>query len=612
MRRRSITKNSTVLNITLVGNPNVGKSTIFNSLTGLHQHTGNWPGKTVENITGEYSYNGKKYEVCDLPGTYSLEPNSAEEEVTSSYIRSGRYNALIIILDATCIQRNLRFAMQILKFVKAKTIICINLIDEAEKKGITVNSKRMSEMLGVPVIKTAARDNKGLEELRSLIECVAEEKYNYTDNNYAYSEQYAEQIFKDCCNISDNEPDKKDRMIDRILISKRFGIPAMILILCIIFFITIWGANVPSQFLMVLFEKVGEKLTQILEGIHCPGLIESALIDGVYTTVTWIIAVMLPPMAIFFPLFTLLEDSGYLPRIAFNLDSCFQKAGAHGKQSLTIAMGFGCNACAVTGCRIIDSPRERLIAILTNSFTPCNGRFPMLIAIISMFMLGNNNGAAAAAEKTGILIIVIAVSLGVTLLISKLLSKTVLKGIPSSFVLELPPYRRPQFIKVIIRSIFDRTLFVLGRAVAVAAPAGLFIWVLANIKIADISVLVHIKNLIDPVGIAIGLDGAILMAFFLGLPANEIVLPIILMIYLQTGSLNELPDIEVLKTILIENGWTFTTAICTIVFSLFHFPCSTTLLTIHKETKSIKWTLASFIIPLLTGVIVCLFIKIII
>ena len=595
-----------------MGNPNVGKSTVFNSLTGLHQHTGNWPGKTVENVSGEYLYNGRKYNVCDLPGTYSLEPNSAEEEVTSSYIKSGNYNALIIILDATCIQRNIRFALQILHCVKAKAIICVNLIDEAEKKGITVNTKKMSEMLGVPVIKTAARDNIGMDKLKSVIESVSAEKYNYGDiQNNADQEKIGEQLYDECCIASTNEPDKKDRIIDRILLSKRFGIPAMILILCIVFFITIWGANIPSQLLMVLFEKGGEKLRQILDAIRCPSLIESALIDGVYTTVTWITAVMLPPMAIFFPLFTLLEDSGYLPRIAFNLDSCFQKAGAHGKQSLTIAMGFGCNACAVTGCRIIDSPRERLIAILTNSFTPCNGRFPMLITIISMFMIAGKTGAAAAAEKTGILIIVIAISLGITLLISKLLSKTVLNGIPSSFVLELPPYRRPQIVKVIVRSVFDRTLFVLGRAMAVAAPAGLFIWILANVSINGISVLVHMKNILDPIGIAIGLDGAILMAFILGMPANEIVLPIILMIYLQTGSLSELPDIEVLKSILTENGWTVATAVCTMMFTLFHFPCSTTMLTIHKETKSIKWTFASFIIPLLTGGIICFLVNII-
>ncbi len=598
-------------NIALAGNPNVGKSTVFNSFTGLHQHTGNWPGKTVENTQGEYVFNNARYIVQDLPGTYSLNPNSAEEEVTCEYIKSGNYDALIIILDASCIERNIRFAVQILNFVKRKVIICVNLIDEAEKKGIEVDCEKMSELLGVPVVAAAARSGIGLKELKCEVERTV-----YTENktndvpNKINDKKFSREIYEKCCRFADNNTDGFDRKIDKYLISKKFGIPFMLLILAGIFWITIVGANYPSDLLSSFFEFLGDKLKVALFEIHCPELIISALVDGIYTTLTWIVAVMLPPMAIFFPLFTLLEDSGYLPRIAFNLDSCFRKANAHGKQALTIAMGFGCNACGVTGCRIIDSPRERLIATLTNSLVPCNGRFPMLIAVISMFFIGTYSGITASAAEAMILLLLIVFSVIVTLAVSYFLSKTFLKGIPSSFVLEMPPYRKPQIGKVIVRSIFDRTLFVLLRAVVIAAPAGLLIWILANVNIGDTSVLACCTDFLDPLGKIIGLDGAILMAFILGFPANEIVLPIILMIYLSNGTLTAIPDLVQFHEILIQNGWTITTAICTLVFALFHFPCSTTCLTIYKETKSKKWTALSFLLPFIIGIVMCLVINV--
>lgn len=596
-------------NIALAGNPNVGKSTVFNSFTGLHQHTGNWPGKTVENTQGEYSHNHIRYIIQDLPGTYSLTPNSAEEEVTCEYIKSAEYDALVIVLDASCIERNINFAVQILKCVNNKVIVCLNLIDEAKKKGIAIDKEKMSELLGVPVITAAARSGIGIEELKNEIERTVLNDNKQCCNKDIYNKKYSEKVYNECCKLINSNTDSFDRKIDKYLISKSFGIPLMLLILAGVFWITIVGANYPSDWLSKMFGYFGDKLKALLINLNCPDIINSALIDGVYTTLTWIISVMLPPMAIFFPLFTIMEDSGYLPRIAFNLDSAFKKANAHGKQSLTMAMGFGCNACGVTGCRIIDSPRERLIATLTNSLVPCNGRFPMLIAIISMFFLGTYKGAYASLIESGILLLLIVLSVVVTLLASKFLSKTFLKGIPSSFVLELPPYRKPQIGKVIVRSILDRTLFVLFRAIIIAAPAGLFIWILANVTIGDKSILIYCTEFLNPIANIIGLDGAILMAFILGFPANEIVLPIILMIYMSSGTLSELPNVVQLREILIENGWTLTTAICTLMFAMFHFPCSTTCLTVFKETKSKMWTLLSFLLPLCIGVIICLVIN---
>ena len=379
----------------------------------------------------------------------------------------------------------------------------------------------------------------------------------------------------------------------------------MIAMLGVILWITIVGANYPSDVLSTFLFWIEDQLHILFSNINAPSWLDSMLISGVYRTLAWVVSVMLPPMAIFFPLFTLLEDSGYLPRVAFNMDKFFKKACAHGKQSLTMCMGFGCNACGVIGCRIIDSPRERLIAILTNNFVPCNGRFPTLIAIITMFFTGLMVSPFQSVLSALILTSIIIFGIVLTLLISKLLSKTLLKGIPSSFALELPPYRRPQIGHVIIRSIFDRTLFVLARAVVVAAPAGLIIWLMSNIIIGDASLFNHCSNFLDPFAKLIGLDGVILLAFILGFPANEIVIPIIIMSYLSTGSILEFDNLESLKTLLVNNGWTYITAICTMLFSLIHFPCATTILTIKKETKSIKWTFAAFLIPTICGIIVC-------
>lgn len=613
--------------IALAGNPNVGKSTVFNALTGLNQHTGNWPGKTVNNAVGYFKENDKQFKLVDLPGTYSLLAKSAEEEVARDYICNSNSDCVIVVADATCLERNLILTLQILS-ISTNVLLCVNLLDEAKKKGISVDLDELSLQLGIPVVGTSARSKKGLNELKNTsfklctkeIKCfkvksLLPENYSLccTDNNNtsAIEEIIAksEEIYQKCVKTKKVDYNERDRVLDKILTSKLTGIPIMLLLLGIIFWITAAGANYPSQWLSNLFDYIKEYLFIFFQFINAPIWLQNFFIQGVYTTLTWVVAVMLPPMAIFFPLFTLLEDSGYLPRIAFNLDKYFKKSNAHGKQALTMTMGIGCNACGVMGCRIIDSPRERLIAILTNNFVPCNGRLPTLIAIISIFFTASLVGFFKSLASALLLLSVIVFAVFTTLMVSKFLSKTILKGIPSSFILELPPYRRPQFLKVIVRSIFDRTLFVLGRAVVVAIPAGTIIWIMANFQINDISILKYCTDFFDPFGRLLGLDGVIIMAFILGFPANEIVIPIILMAYMSTGTLTDYSNLNELFTLLTSNGWTLTTAICTIIMCLFHSPCSTTCLTIHKETKSIKWTLVSMIIPILLGIMCCMIIN---
>ena len=413
----------------------------------------------------------------------------------------------------------------------------------------------------------------------------------------------SEKVYKLCVSAKDNY-NERDRRLDRLFTSRITGIPIMLMMMFVIFWLTISGANYPSQILYNFLFMIEGKLYELMA--WAPPYISGLLIGGMYRVLAWVVSVMLPPMAIFFPLFTLLEDLGYLPRIAFNMDKFFKKAHAHGKQALTMCMGFGCNACGVTGCRIIDSPRERLIAILTNNFVPCNGRFPTLISIITMFFTGTvAAGFCQSLVSTLILTAVIVFGVAMTLIVSRLLSGTLLKGMPSSFALELPPYRVPQVGKVIVRSVFDRTLFVLGRAAAVAAPAGLFIWLMANTYIDGSSILAICSGFLDPFARLLGLDGVILTAFILGLPANEIVMPIIIMSYMAGGTITDMSSVWELHALLTANGWTWLTAVCTMLFSLMHFPCATTCITIYKETGSFKWTAAAFLIPTITGIIIC-------
>ena len=580
--------------ITLAGNPNVGKS------------------------TGNCTYNDKNFLLVDIPGTYSLVTHSKEEEIATSFISSNVSNATVVVVDATCLERNLHLVFQIME-ITPNVIVCVNLLDEAKKKKIKINLKLLSEILGVPVVGTTARNKKTLIHLLDTIYkvCTGEIKCSakqLTFPNKCSDEEKVATIMKHCeeisdkvCSFSRNSCNSFDRKIDKIITSKIWGIPIMLLFLAMIFWITIIGANYPSQLLSDVFAYLQDKLIYGSQLINMPNWLSSMLILGVYQTVTWIIAVMLPPMAIFFPLFTIMEDLGYLPRIAFNMDKCFKKACTNGKQMITMCMGFGCNAAGVCGCKIIDSPRERLIAILTNAFVPCNGRFPFLITIATIFIAVGFSGFTASIISTLSVVGIILLGIIMSLLVSRFLSKTLLKGVPSSFVLELPPYRKPQFGKIIVRSIFDRTLFVLGRALTVAIPAGFIIWIFANVFINDFSLLDYVATFLTPFAKLMGLDGYILTAFILALPANEIVLPIILMGYLGGTSLNNISDTFAIGDILVQNGWTILTAINVMIFVVLHFPCGTTLLSIKKETKSWKWTALAFVLPTVCGIILCMF-----
>ena len=682
-------ENKNQFSVALAGNPNVGKSTLFNSLTGSSQHTGNWAGVTVSCFKGSCSSKKYNYVFADLPGTYSLMAHSAEEALARDGICFGNCDAAVVICDSTCLERNLNLVLQILE-TGIPAMVCVNFMDEAAKKNIRIDLSALSRELSAPVAGTTARKKRSLEHfldrldetvdhpdtepfhisydaaveqaismllpfteplssrlsprwlalrllendpglLRSLNTflgrdlseddalCQAvRQARSHLDQAGIFEDDLKDRIVSGIVNTAESIASrtvslpekpygKRDAFWDRILTGRLAGYPAMIGLLALIFWLTITGANYPSALLSSLFFSFQEKLTAAFMAVNAPQWLHGILVLGVYRVLAWVISVMLPPMAIFFPLFTLLEDFGYLPRIAYNLDRPFQCCKACGKQALTMAMGFGCNAAGVTGCRIIDSPRERLIAILTNSFVPCNGRLPALVTLITLFFTGASSaGPISSLRPALILTFFILTGVAATFFVSRLLSATVLKGMPSSFTLELPPYRRPQIGRVIWRSILDRTLFILGRAAAVAAPAGLVIWILANVSIGDISLLARFSGYLDPIGHLMGMDGVILMAFILGLPANEIVIPIIIMAYTSQGTLIEPGNLSDLHTLLISQGWTWVTALCTMVFFLFHWPCSTTLMTIKKETGSLKWTCLAVLLPTACGVILCM------
>ena len=662
--------------IALVGNPNVGKSTIFNALTGLNQHTGNWTGKTVSSAYGKYTYKEEDYILVDLPGTYSLNPSSKEEEVTRDFLYYNNPNLTIVVIDATKIERNLNLVLQTLEVTK-NVILCINLIDEAERKKIDIDIETLKNELKIPIITTSAKNDNGLDKLkneiykysydlnlnpkvikynddiensikiiqnelnvflnnnlsriisikllsddsiieslynnlninlleeRNIIKTIKNEQKKYENIKKEISKKLileSERIFIKSVKITNQNYNTIDKKIDKIVTSKKCGILIMTLLFLFIFWLTINAANCPSEVLSNILFKLEYPFYKILELIKLPQIIINPLVYGVYRTLSWVVSVMLPPMIIFFPLFTLLEDIGYLPRLTFNLDKFFNRACVSGKQVLTMCMGFGCNACAITNSRIIDTKRERLIAIITNSFVPCNGRFPTIITLIAIFF------TSSKIKSSIILTCIILFSIFITLITSKILSKTILKGKPSSYILELPSYKKPQITKIIIKSILEKTYNILKRAIIISAPIGLIIWILSNNYINDISILKYISETLNPFANVFGIDGVILMGFILGFPANEIVLPIIIMTYMSESTLTTL-DISSLKTLLINNGWTTLTAICTLILCLFHFPCGTTCLTIKKETNSLKWTIIAFVLPIIIGLSICFIIN---
>lgn len=579
------------LTVALAGNPNVGKSTLFNSLTGMKQHTGNWPGKTVEQVQGTVIWQGVEISLVDLPGTHSLSGDSEDERVAAQYIASGEADCVVAVCDGSCLARSLILTVELLKSAK-RVVVCVNLMDEARRKRISIDSKKLSNTLNVPVVLTSAGDSESLRGLLAEICHTASgpEQLRCLEGDTVV---LAQEIAASCTQVLSGYDPQLRRNVESLFVSRRFGVPFLGLLLVLIVWLTVWGANYPSQLLENLFSMCYDRLCLWSQG--WPDWLQGILIHGMFATAGRVICVMLPPMAIFFPLFTFLEDVGYLPRMAFLLDPCMARCGGCGRQALTLCMGLGCNAVGVTGCRIIASPRQRLAAMLTNALVPCNGRFPSLVLL----------GSLLFPEAGAALVVAACVALGVVgaMTISGVLRRTVLRSDYSTFLMEMPPFRRPRLGQILVRSLVDRTLHIAARAITVAAPAGALLWLLAHT-----GSLQSVCAFLEPAGQLLGMNGVILTAFLFCLPANELLIPVMLLIL--TGG-TQLQAVEGMGTELISGMITAKTAVCTMVFTLFHWPCATTLMTFYRQTHSIKKTAAALLLPTAVGAICCLILNLV-
>lgn len=582
--------------IALVGNPNVGKSTVFNALTGMRQHTGNWPGKTVEQAIGYFKTSVGEYEIVDLPGTYSLLSTSQEEEVTSNFILSNEYDMIIVVMDATSLNRTLLLGLQIASRCRS-VVFVVNLMDEAKKLGIEVNTSVLERNTGIPIIGITATSKKEIANLKNFIDYYSNKEnklFNLKDN---IELQY--QLVQSLCSlaIKENKPRIYNKL-DRWLVHPLGGPILLFLMIVVICYLTICLANYPSEILGNFFGVGGEYLREwlVISGVSSWWI--GLLVDGIFLVLSFVVSVMFPPMVIFFILFTLLEEYGLLPRIAFCLDGYFEKCNGHGKQALCMCMGLGCNCVGVNGCRIMEDTRDKTIGIITNSFMPCNGRFPMIITIGSIFFIVD--GINSMITSALLLSFCICVSVASIFLVTYILSIVLFHGKRGSFIIELPPYRVPHFYTIFTHSLFHKIGNILGRAVIVSSFAGAILYVISPY-------LVYFVQVLNPIGNGIGVDGSIVLAFILGAPANEIVMPILLMLYKGTSTISSF-DLSMTKEILITNGWDVQRALCFVVLVLFHFPCITTLLTIYKETKSKKTLVLSILVPALYGVGVCILI----
>jgi ferrous iron transport protein B len=576
--------------------------------------------------------------LVDLPGSYSLRPASLDEQIARDFIVSGEPDALVIVVDATRLERNLNLVLQVLQLTD-RAVVCLNLVDEARRHGLAIDDRQLARDLGVPVVATVARRGEGLDQLKTAIAAVASgelvphplriparsvapviggpdggSQQQLLDDGLEVTYAEADRLAARAVRRTSRPHFDLDRAIDRIVTSRQWGFPLMLALLAAVLWITVTGANLPSKLLgNLLLGTVHPWLRAVAAQLGLAAWLRGLLIDGMYLATAWVVSVMLPPMAIFFPLFTLLEDLGYLPRVAFNLDALFKRAGAHGKQALTMAMGFGCNAAGVIAARIIDSPRERLIAILTNNFAICNGRWPTQILIATIFvgalMPAGLAGLTSALAVVGVAVLGVVLTFGV----SWALSRTVLRGEVSGFSLELPPYRPPQILRTLYRSVIDRTMHVLWRALVFAMPAGAVIWLVANLQLGSLSLAERLIGLLNPFGLFLGLNGVILLAYVVAIPANEIVIPTILMLTVLVSRLTGVGEgagvmfdpnsREGTLAILQAGGWTLLTAVNLMLFSLVHNPCSTTIYTVFKETGSRRWALVSALLPLGMGML---------